>query len=293
MELEKARASPRRPALGQRRWPTAAATTCTVRGAALDARGILQGVRAGAIGGSADIFPIAISLDVEVVTGQNDVALSNVAGKLTITRKGLDAASLKGKANEQPGLRMDARPRRRHARAPPLRRRRRRADPLLPASTAASPAATSSSTTAGRSAAAGAGVAVMRDFRLLNETALKPAINTVTSNAARGGVDRQAPRQTERAAVQPAQDSVPPGGLGDHDRRCGAARRVDRRDRQRHHQHAGRQDGDQRRVHSGLRPQQRARRDPAARRACSAAATRASSASPTGCSARSTARSSR
>ena len=72
-----------------------------VRGAALDARGILQGVRSG-IGRRrrADIFPIAITLDVEVVKGQNDVALSNVAGTLTITSKGLDAASLKGKTNE-------------------------------------------------------------------------------------------------------------------------------------------------------------------------------------------------
>ena len=71
-----------------------------MRGAALDARGILQGVRSGSVGGTADIFPIAITLDVEVVKGQNDVALSNVAGTLKITRKGLDAASLKGKTNE-------------------------------------------------------------------------------------------------------------------------------------------------------------------------------------------------
>ena len=102
-----------------------------VRGAALDARGILQGVRSGSVGGTADIFPIAINLDVEVVKGQNDVALSNVAGTLTITSKGLDAASLKGKTNENQsfewtlGREGDTRVLRL------LRRRRRRADPLF------------------------------------------------------------------------------------------------------------------------------------------------------------------
>jgi hypothetical protein len=70
-----------------------------ISGEVLDARGIIKGVGSGELTGDANIFPIHVSLDVDVVRGQNDVALSAVAGNMTITREGLDAISLKGNAN--------------------------------------------------------------------------------------------------------------------------------------------------------------------------------------------------
>lgn len=158
-----------------------------VRGAALDARGIIQGVRSGAVGGSADIFPIAVSLNVEVVTGQNDVALSNVAGTMRLTRKGLDAVSLKGQTNaNQPfewtlGREGDTRVLRLFAdgggaliRFTGIYSRVAGGNLIIDYN--------------GPIGGTGTGVAVMRDFRLLNETALRPAINTATSNAVRDGV---------------------------------------------------------------------------------------------------------
>jgi hypothetical protein len=70
-----------------------------VRGSVLDARGILHGAGSGSFGGDADIFPVRVALNVDVMRGQNDVSLSGVKGTMTITRRGLDAVSLKGNAN--------------------------------------------------------------------------------------------------------------------------------------------------------------------------------------------------
>jgi hypothetical protein len=147
-----------------------------VRGASLDARGILQGVRSGSVGGSADIFPIAINLDVEVVKGQNDVALSNVAGTLRITSKGLDAASLKGKTNENQSFEWTL------GREGDTRVLRLLADgggALVRFSGIYSRVAGGSLVLdySGPVGGTGTGVAVMRDFRLLNESALEPALN--------------------------------------------------------------------------------------------------------------------
>ncbi|MGH6926302.1 MAG: DUF3971 domain-containing protein [Propylenella sp.] len=70
-----------------------------ITGSVLDARGIIGQVGAQQLAGDADIFPVRVSLDIDVVRGQNDVSLSGIAGTMTITRKGLDAVSLKGNAN--------------------------------------------------------------------------------------------------------------------------------------------------------------------------------------------------
>jgi hypothetical protein len=70
-----------------------------VRGGVFDARGIIHGFGSGQIGGGANIFPVHVSLNVDVVRGENDVSLSGVVGTMTITRNGLDSASLKGNAN--------------------------------------------------------------------------------------------------------------------------------------------------------------------------------------------------
>ena len=64
----------------------------------------------------------------------------------------------------------------------------------------------------------------MRDFRLLDETALKPAVDPARRDADRERREQATSRKPERPAVQPAQDPVPPGGLGDHDRRRRAPR---------------------------------------------------------------------
>jgi hypothetical protein len=147
-----------------------------VGGAALDARGILQGVRSGSVGGTADIFPIAINFNVEVVKGQNDVALSNVAGTLKITSRGLDAASLKGRTNENQSFEWTL------GREGDTRVLRLLADgggALIRFSGIYSRVAGGSLVLdySGPVGGAGAGVVVMRDFRLLNEAALEPALN--------------------------------------------------------------------------------------------------------------------
>jgi hypothetical protein len=69
-----------------------------LKGSALDARGIVRSIGEGMKGGKVDVFPIRIALDLAAVTGQNDVTLSDVSGTMVVTEKGLDAASLTGEA---------------------------------------------------------------------------------------------------------------------------------------------------------------------------------------------------
>jgi hypothetical protein len=147
-----------------------------VRGAALDARGILQGVRSGSVGGTADIFPIAIDLNVGVVKGQNDVALSDVGGSLRVTSNGLDAASLAGKTNENQSFEWTL------GREGDTRVLRLLADgggALIRFSGIYSRVAGGSLVLdySGPIGGTGTGVAVLRDFRLLNERAFEPALN--------------------------------------------------------------------------------------------------------------------
>lgn len=150
-----------------------------VHGAALDARGIIQGARSGGAAGGADIFPITIALDLEVVAGQNDVSLSGVAGTLTVGRKGLEAASIKGRTTgNQPfewtlGREGDTRV---------LRLIADGGGSLVRFLGIYSRIAGGSLVLdySGPVGGAGTGVAVMRDFRLINETALDPAISAAT-----------------------------------------------------------------------------------------------------------------
>jgi hypothetical protein len=160
-----------------------------VRGAAFDARGIIQGVRSGSMGGSADIFPIAISLNVEVVTGQNEVALSDVAGKMTVTRQGLDAVSLKGKTNGNEPFEWTLG---REGKTRVLRLLADGGGALIRFSGIYSRVSGGNLILdySGPVGGVGTGVVVMRDFSLNNETALRPAINTVTSNASRGVLEQ-------------------------------------------------------------------------------------------------------
>ena len=71
-----------------------------ISGGVLDARGLIASFGAGALGGGADVFPVRVSLDIDVVRGRNDVALTDVSGNLTVTQQGLDAVALKGNAND-------------------------------------------------------------------------------------------------------------------------------------------------------------------------------------------------
>src|SRR6185503_16560358 len=126
------------------------------------------------------------SLNIGSVLGENDVALSNIAGTMTVTRKGLDAANLKGKtsANEpfEWTLGHDGNTRL-------LRLIADGGGALIRFSGIYSRIVGGSLVLdySGPIGGVGQGVAVMRDFRLLNETALQPAVNTVTSNATRSG----------------------------------------------------------------------------------------------------------
>jgi hypothetical protein len=151
----------------------------SVRGSAFDARGIIGGVRSGIGGGSADIYPIHISLNIDAVSGQNDVVLTGVAGTLTMTRGGLDAASLKGNANEgQPfewtlGREGDTRVVRLFAdaggaliRFAGIYSRIAGGNLILDYS--------------GPVGGVGTGVLVLRDFRVINEEALKPVLQSAS-----------------------------------------------------------------------------------------------------------------
>jgi len=153
-----------------------------VQGDAFDARGILQGVRSGSMGGTAEIFPIAVRLNLAVVKGQNDVALSNVAGTLKITSNGLDTASLKGKTNENQSFEWTL------GREDDTRVLRLLADgggALVRFSGIYSRIAGGSLIIdySGPIGGKGSGVAVMRDFRLLNEGALRPALGNPQSRS--------------------------------------------------------------------------------------------------------------
>lgn len=70
----------------------------SIQGSVLDARGIIRKIGSGALSGDLDIYPVRVSVNVGVVRGENDVSLSDVSGTMTVTRRGLDAVSLKGKA---------------------------------------------------------------------------------------------------------------------------------------------------------------------------------------------------
>ncbi len=74
----------------------------SINGSVLDARGIIRRMGDGALAGDLDIFPIRVSVNVDVLRGENDVSLSDVKGAFTVTRSGLETVSLKGNARGEP-----------------------------------------------------------------------------------------------------------------------------------------------------------------------------------------------
>jgi hypothetical protein len=146
-----------------------------VKGTNLDARGMLKGVGSGFGGSTADIFPIHVTLNLEVVRGQNDIALSNVAGKMTVTKNGLDQVSLKGFTNSNQPFEWTV------GREGNTRVTRVFADgggALVRFSGVYSRVAGGNLVVdySGPIGGAGSGVAMLRDFRLINEAALASAV---------------------------------------------------------------------------------------------------------------------
>jgi hypothetical protein len=162
-----------------------------VRGASLDARGITKGAGSGFGGGTADIFPIKVDLDVEVVRGQNDIALSDVAGRMTITPKGLDAVSIKGFTNTDQPFEWTV------GREGDVRVFRLLADgggALIRFSGIYSRVAGGNLVIdySGPIGGQGSGVAMLRDFRLLNESALASAVRSAAPSPNPNNAQQQA-----------------------------------------------------------------------------------------------------
>lgn len=147
-----------------------------VRGAALDARGIIRGIGAG-LGADKTSGPtIRLALDVDEVTGENSVVLSNVAGTLLLKAGGLDSVDLKGRIGAQPFEWTVGR----EGGARVVRVASGDGGALIRfggvyGKVIGGDLALDYSGAAG---GAGTGVVVMRDFRLLNERALEPAVRS-------------------------------------------------------------------------------------------------------------------
>jgi hypothetical protein len=161
----------------------------SVSGSALDARGIIRSVSAGLGGEVTDLGPIRISIDVDAVTGQNDVVLSDVSGSIVVTSAGLDSVSLAGKANSAEsfewtlGKEGEARILRVFAdnggaliRFAGIYTRITGGNMILDYS--------------GPIGGVGTGVVLLRDFRLLNEPALTSAVETASRGQAFSGLAR-------------------------------------------------------------------------------------------------------
>lgn len=153
-----------------------------ISGAVLDARGIVRGVRSKMGSGSADVFPVRVFLDIDSVTGENDVALSNVNGMMLLAKSGLEAASVKGNANGNQPFEWTL------AREREIRTLRVFADAggaLIRFAGIYSRVGGGNLIIdySGKVGETGAGVAVLRDFRLMNEEALRPALSSASPNS--------------------------------------------------------------------------------------------------------------
>lgn len=148
-----------------------------VRGAALDARAILRGVRSGIGDSSADIFPLRISLAFDSVAGESNVVLSGVSGSLLVTAAGLDAASVKGSTNDGQSFEWTMG---RESGARVLRLFAGGGGALIRFAGIYSRVSGGNLVLdySGPVGGVGAGVLVLRDFRVINEEALKPVLDT-------------------------------------------------------------------------------------------------------------------
>jgi hypothetical protein len=157
-------------------------------GAALDARGIIRGLRAGLGGGQLKAVPIELAIDVASVTGEGDATLAAVKGSVSLSG-GLQTASLTGQTADGQTFEWTL------GKEGGTRTLRLFADnggtlmrfAGIYGKVAGGSLIVDYSGEAGR---AGQGVAVLRDFRLLGETALAPAVRTSQARLRETGYDR-------------------------------------------------------------------------------------------------------
>jgi hypothetical protein len=166
-------------------------------GSALDVRGILRGLGSktrGSEGGSGGSKGrVRIALDLEEVRGQNEVVLFDVSGSMALSGSELQRASLKGRVNKGEAFEWTLGE---EAGARVLRLFAANGGALIRFAGVYSKIAGGNLILdyTGTAGGAGTGVLVIRDFRVLNESALAPAVET----ARRAG--------NERGVRQPAQD---------------------------------------------------------------------------------------
>ena len=155
----------------------------TIRGDAFDARGLIKAATASS-GSSSGGVALAISLDIRSVTGQNGAKLSNVAGSLRVGTKGLESASVKGATGRGKDFQWTLG---RDDGARVLSLRAANAGDLIGFAGIYRKVADGKLTLdyRGTVGGAGTGVMVIQDFRLLNETALAPAVESAWQAANR------------------------------------------------------------------------------------------------------------
>jgi hypothetical protein len=147
-----------------------------VRGESLDARGIIAAVRKQDEGETdLDIYPIRISLALDEVLGETETLLEAVAGSLTISADGLEAAELTGRIGSSDAFEwtLGKEGGERH-----LRLFADDAGELFRFAGLYSKIAGGNLILdyTGEVGGAGAGMAMLRNFRLINEAALQPTM---------------------------------------------------------------------------------------------------------------------
>jgi hypothetical protein len=157
-----------------------------VAGSSIDARGILRGLRGG-VGREGDAIPVRVALEVGSVRGEDDVVLSNVSGSLTFGRKGLDTASLKGQSGGNRGFDWTLG---RDGEARTLRLIADDAGTLLKFTGLYAKVAGGNLVIdyGGTVDGPGRGVVLMRDFRVVEESALAPAVRSAQSHIRERGL---------------------------------------------------------------------------------------------------------
>jgi hypothetical protein len=157
-----------------------------VAGSSIDARGILRGLRGG-VGREGNALPVRVALDVGSVRGEDDVVLSNVSGWLAFGTKGLDTASLQGQSGGNRGFDWTLG---RDGDTRTLRLIADDAGALLKFTGLYGKVAGGNLVIdyGGTVGGAGRGVVMMRDFRVVEESALAPAVRSAQSHIRERGL---------------------------------------------------------------------------------------------------------
>jgi hypothetical protein len=161
----------------------------TVRGGSLDARGIIRSLKSGLSGSDASSARIRVTLDLDEVRGENEVVLTGVSGRLVINKAGLDAGSLEGRANGSEGFELTIE---KEGDTRVLRLFADNGGALLRFTGVYDKIAGGNLILdySGPVGGTGSGVVLLRDFRLIGERALAPALETVTQAAREAAAER-------------------------------------------------------------------------------------------------------